>query len=393
MLGGTVRKPSLLAHSRMEPSRRLRIGGIAAVCAAVFAIAAAPADAESVRLLFPQTADATVVQGESATFTLELSALGATQCSATTAPVRINTVYSVDAVGDVASGLPGNVPIETAANRGTSDNCYVKTPVVVPLTVTAASETPVGDYTSVIRFGKGGDGGVDEDGPPLTIHVIAPDAPQPEVLPPPALAPPEILVLGVRKAKPRPTLGQTVLLTLVKGKITFRMPGGAATPLGDPMVVRNGTLVDAANGVVKVTVVRDATGALDSVDAWGTSFKVNQARGNRPTTTLTLSGAVVVARKAARAAKVSVKHSLWANGKGNFKTRGKRASAIVRGTYWLTQETAAGTRVQVNRGLVAVRDFVKKVTVLVGAGRSYVAKPRAAVLRRIPAFTGTLRHR
>jgi hypothetical protein len=364
------------------------------LCAAVSAIAAAPAGAESVRLLFPQSAEATVVQGESATFTLELSALGATQCSATTAPVRIDTVYSVDALGDVASGLPGDVPIEAADNRGTSDNCYVKTPVVVPLTVTAAPETPVGNYTSVIRFGKGGNGGVDEDGPPLTIHVVAPPGPQPETLQQPALVPPpEILVLGDRKAKPRPTLGQTVLLTLVKGKVTFRMPGGAATPLGGPMVVRNGTLVDAANGVVKVTVVRDATGALDSVDTWGTSFKVNQARGNRPTTTLTLSGAVVVARKAARAAKVSVKHSLWANGKGNFKTRGKRASAIVRGTYWLTQETAAGTRVQVNRGLVAVRDFVKKVTVLVGAGRSYVAKPRAAVLRRIPAFTGTLRHR
>jgi ferric-dicitrate binding protein FerR (iron transport regulator) len=91
----------------------------------------------------------------------------------------------------------------------------------------------------------------------------------------------------------------------------------------------------------------------------------------------------------ATAAKASAKRSLWVNGKGNFKTRGKRASAIVRGTYWLTEETDAGTRVQVKRGLVAVRDFVKKVTVLVPAGRSYVAKPRAPVLHRLPAFTGS----
>jgi hypothetical protein len=180
-----------------------------------------------------------------------------------------------------------------------------------------------------------------------------------------------------------------VLLTLVKGKVTFKMPGGATTPLGDPMVVRNATVVDATGGVVKVTVERDATGALDSADVWGSAFKVHQDQGKRPATTLTLTAAASGSRKVATAAKATAKRSLWVNGKGNFKTRGKRASAIVRGTYWLTEETAAGTRVQVNRGLVAVRDFVKKVTVLVGAGRSYVAKPRAAVLRRVPAFTGS----
>jgi hypothetical protein len=258
----------------------------------------------------------------------------------------------------------------------------------VPLTATAAPDTPVGDHTSVIRYGKGGDGGVDQDGPPLTIHVVAPAA-QPQALPPALLAPPEQLVLGIRQAKPRPKLGQTVLLTLVKGKVTFKVPGGATTPLGAPMVVRNATVVDATAGVVKVTVERDATGALDSVDAWGSAFKVHQDQGKRPATTLTLTGAATSSRKIATAAKASAKRSLWVNGKGNFKTRGKRASAIVRGTYWLTEETDAGTRVQVKRGLVAVRDFVKKVTVLVTAGRSYVAKPRAPVLRRVPAFTGS----
>jgi hypothetical protein len=381
-----------LADSRKEPSRRLRIGGIVVLSAALAALAAAPAHAASLKLLFPQSAEATVVQGESSTFTLELSAQGATRCAATTAPVRVDTVYSVDAVGDIASGLPGDVPIETADNRGVSENCDVKTPVLVPLTATAAPDTPVGDYTSVIRFGKGGDGGVDQDGPPLTIHVIAPQA-EPQALPPAALAPPEQLVLGIRKAKPRPKLGQTVLLTLVKGKVTFKMPSGATTPLGDPMVVRNGTVVDATAGVVKVTVERAAGGALDSADVWGSAFKVNQDQGKPAATTLTLTAAASSSRKVATAAKVSAKRSLWVNGKGNFKTRGKRASAIVRGTYWLTEETDAGTRVQVKRGLVAVRDFVKKVTVLVGTGHSYVAKPRAPVLRRVPAFTGSLRAR
>jgi hypothetical protein len=374
----------------MEPSRRLQIGGLAAALAALAVFTAAPAQAASLHLVFPQSAEVTVVQGQSAAFTLEIAALGATPCTATTAPVRVNTLYSVDAAGDVASGLPGDVPIQTAANRGTSENCYVKTPVLVPLTATAALDTPVGDYHSVIRFGKGGDGGVDEDGPPLTIHVIAPAA-QPQVLPPPQLAPPEILVLGERKAAPRPEFGQTELLTLVKGTVRFRAPGGKPTSLGDPMVVPNGTVVDALDGVVKVTVEHSAGGTLDSVDAWGGAFHMTQ-QGKSGVTVLTLTGAVTGSRRLASAAKATTKRSLWANGKGNFKTRGKRASAIIRGTYWLTQETAAGTKVQVKRGLVAVRDFVTKHTVLVGAGHSYVARARRAAIRRIPAFTGSKRH-
>jgi hypothetical protein len=373
----------------MEPSPRSLFGCLAAAFAALAVFVAAPAEAASLHMVFPQSAEVTVVQGQSTSFTLELSAYGATRCTATTAPVRLNTLYSVDAAGDVASGVPGDVPIETIDNRGTSDNCYVKTPVVVPLTATAAPATPIGDYLSVIRYGKGGDGGVDQDGPPLTIHVIAPQ-PQPQALPPPALAPPEILVLGVRKAAPRPKFGQTELIALVKGTVRFRTPGGKTTLLGEPMIVPNGTAVDAVDGVVKVTVEHSAGGTLDSVDVWGGTFHVTQ-QGKSGITTLTLTGRVVGSRRLASAAKTTAKRSLWANGKGNFKTRGKRASAIIRGTYWLTEETTAGTRVQVKRGLVAVRDFVTKATVLVAAGHSYVAKPRRATLRRIPAFTGSRR--
>ena len=97
------------------------------------------------------------------------------------------------------------------------------------------------------------------------------------------------------------------------------------------------------------------------------------------------------AARAQRVQKVTRKSSLWVNGKGNFKTRGKRASAIVRGTYWYTQETARGTKVTVKRGLVAVRDFAKHRTVLVSRGQSYTATPPEAVIHRAPAFTGSVR--
>jgi hypothetical protein len=355
----------------------------------------AAAQAESLHVVFPQSAEVTVVQGSSTAFTLEVQAFGATSCDATTAAVRIDTLYSVDAVGDVAAGVPGDMPIETAETRGTSDNCYIKNPVLIPLTATAAAGTPVGNYTSLIRYGKGGDGGIDLDGPPLTIHVVAPPA-QPQVQPIAApVAPPELVVLGERVA-PKPQLGKSVMLTLVQGTVTYVAPGKALATLTSSVIVQNGTKVDATNGVVKVTVVRDKTGTLDSVDAWGGAFSANQGieKDGRGLTTFRLRDGSAPATKgasAARIAKVATKRSLWVNGKGNFKTRGKRASAIVRGTYWLTEETTAGTKVSVKRGLVAVRDLVRKRTILVSGGHSYTAKLRTRVARRVPAFTGSLK--
>jgi hypothetical protein len=381
----------------MESLRR-PFGLFAAATVAACLLVPAAAQAESLHVVFPQSAEVTVVQGSSTDFTLEVQALGATRCDATTAPVRIDTIYSVDAVGEIASGLPADMPIQTEQSRGSSENCYIKNPVQVPLTATAASTTPVGDYTSVIRYGKGGDGGVDLDGPPLTIHVVAAPSspPPPAVLPPPQLAPPpELMVLPERVEAPKPVLGKSVMLTPVRGKVTFQVPGQAAAVLTKSVIVANKTVVDTTNGVVKVTVTRDKTGALDSVDAWGGGFKAEQGveSNGRGLTTFTLSGGVVVPKNAARSAKATGKRSLWVNGKGNFKTRGKRASAIVRGTYWLTEETSAGTKVSVTRGLVAVRDLVKRQTVLVSAGHSYTAKVPTHVARRVPAFTGSNRHR
>jgi hypothetical protein len=372
----------------MEPSRRPFLALLIALTAAIVVLPGT-AQAASLHVVFPQTAEVTVVQGSSSKFSIEVQAFGATQCDATTAPVRVNTLYSVDAAGDVASGLAADMPITTDDTRGTSENCDIKNPVVIPLTATAASTTPVGNYTSVIRYGKGGDGDIDLDGPVLTIHVVAPQA----APLPPALAPPQILVLGERIAA-KPVLGKSVMLTLVQGTVLYRVPGTAVTTLQDSVIVQNGTTVDATNGVVKVTVVRDGTGALDSADAWGGAFKAQQGieKNGRGLTTLTLGDVLKAVTRdgasAARVSKATSKRSLWVNGKGNFKTRGKRASAIVRGTYWLTEETAVGTKVSVKRGLVAVRDLVRKRTVLVSGGHSYTARARTRVARRVPAFTG-----
>ena len=69
---------------------------------------------------------------------------------------------------------------------------------------------------------------------------------------------------------------------------------------------------------------------------------------------------------------------LWGSGKGSFRTRGRRSVATVRGTTCIVADRCDGTLTTVRRGLVAVRDLVRDRTVLVGAGRRYLARRRSA---------------
>ena len=73
---------------------------------------------------------------------------------------------------------------------------------------------------------------------------------------------------------------------------------------------------------------------------------------------------------------------LWAKGAGQFRTRGRYASAAVRGTYWLTADRCDGTLTSVKQGKVEVFDFVKRVRVTVPAGKSYAGRLRAARVGR-----------
>ena len=68
--------------------------------------------------------------------------------------------------------------------------------------------------------------------------------------------------------------------------------------------------------------------------------------------------------------------SLWGNGKGKYRTRGRYSSATVGGTIWLVQDRCDGTLTVVKRGVVRVKDFVTKKTVIITTGHRYLAKPR-----------------
>lgn len=79
---------------------------------------------------------------------------------------------------------------------------------------------------------------------------------------------------------------------------------------------------------------------------------------------------------AAAKKKPKVVRALWGNGKGRFRTRGRYASATVRGTIWFTADRCDGTLTQVKKGVVSVSDFTRRKTVRVTAGKSYLAPSR-----------------
>jgi hypothetical protein len=88
-------------------------------------------------------------------------------------------------------------------------------------------------------------------------------------------------------------------------------------------------------------------------------------------------GACPKAGRATMAAKAKVVRQLWGAGTGKFRTKGKFATAAVRGTTWLTQDRCDGTLIRVTEGTVTVRDLVKKKNVTVSAPKTYLAKAPA----------------
>ena len=194
---------------------------------------------------------------------------------------------------------------------------------------------------------------------------------------------PTQLVLGARQAGSGcPCLGKSFLLTLVSGTVRYHQPGKAYQPLSSGSVVLPfGSVVDATNGHARITVESDDQGNLQSGEFWEGAFGVFQQGAKKATTTLTLARGDFSAcprtsrkhgkRRAAKgaAAKKPIR-ALWGSAKGNFRTKGRFASATIRGTQWETEDLCLATRISVQEGIVGVFDFRRKTTTAVHAGQS-----------------------
>ncbi|MBA3263591.1 MAG: hypothetical protein H0T69_14190 [Thermoleophilaceae bacterium] len=235
------------------------------------------------------------------------------------------------------------------------------------------TEPPAGSALQVAERDLGADGIVSADDAPETIIADG-------------------RASGGRIVEPSavPKLGRTVLAQVIRGKVFVRKPGQRRfVELSEDSLIRVGSLVDTRRGTVRLTSALPQNGATQSGDFSTGIFQVRQSgkRSAKGLTELRLAGGSFrrcgtstrrsrASGPTARATASKTIRRLRGKADGRYRTRGRNSSATVRGTTWDTIDRCDGTLTKVARGRVAVRDFGLGRTVLVRAGRSYLARAR-----------------
>jgi hypothetical protein len=197
---------------------------------------------------------------------------------------------------------------------------------------------------------------------------------------------------------PPPVLGRRVNVEPVSGEVTFASPGDAASaraaqkglrfrPLREARQLPVGSFFDTRRGRVRLQTATTRRGRRQAGVFFSGVFQTIQSRRGsaRGLTELRLKGSSF--RSCARAGHgsreaSSSRHSkrrirrLRGNARGRFSTRGRHSAATVRGTVWSVSDRCDGTLTKVTRGKVAVRDFRRRKSILLRAGKSYLARAR-----------------
>ncbi|HEX6986849.1 MAG TPA: hypothetical protein VF170_15840, partial [Planctomycetaceae bacterium] len=182
------------------------------------------------------------------------------------------------------------------------------------------------------------------------------------------------------------TLGETVNVEPENGVVKTKCPDDEDfNKLVEAAQIPIDCLIDVRRGTVDLTSATAGSGTQSSL-FWGAVFGVGQSAARSWTTDLKLRGPRRCERRNARGASVSRRRGrgrkLWGSGKGRFRTSGNYGSASVRGTTWLVADRCdSSTLFAVREGIVLVRDFVKRKTIVLRPGKRYVAKAAIPALR------------
>jgi hypothetical protein len=220
-----------------------------------------------------------------------------------------------------------------------------------------------------------------------------------EPAPPPPSAPP--LVQNAQAAPqtvddlPKPGFASSVNVQELSGQVLVGVRGAAAVagrarasqkgikfvPLSEARQIPVGSFLDTRRGSVRLQSARGRRGTRQNGDFSAGLFQVLQSRRGKGLTDVALKGASFAScRRAGRGKRASaagsIRRRLRSSARGRFRTRGRHSAATVRGTAWLTADRCDGTLTKVTRGKVAVRDFRRRKTVIVRAGKSYLARAR-----------------
>ena len=199
---------------------------------------------------------------------------------------------------------------------------------------------------------------------------------------------------------PRPQLGKTVNVAVVRGRVLIAVPAGAAArrggharasqkgltfvPLTEARQIPMGSFLNTKRGTVRLVSATGSGSKTQSGQFNAGLFQALQSRKRRAKglTELRLKGssfsrcqpsARIGGAGAAQLSRRTIRR-LRASARGRFRTRGRHSAATVRGTVWITTDRCDGTLTQVKRGRVAVRDLRRKRTITLRAGKSYLAR-------------------
>lgn len=210
---------------------------------------------------------------------------------------------------------------------------------------------------------------------------------------------------------PAPVLGKSVNVETISGRVFIKLAPGATLsrslplsglsplepvasdslskgvgfiPLTEARQIPVGSTLDTTEGVVKMATAEAAAGKQQLGEFTAGIFTVLQARKQKGLTNLTIvntfpkSVCATVGKKAQAAATKHVSHKvlglLKGSAHGKYTTNGRYSAATVRGTIWSVANRCDGTLTAVTRGVVSVRDLVRRKTITLRAGRHYLAK-------------------
>jgi Fibronectin type III domain len=207
---------------------------------------------------------------------------------------------------------------------------------------------------------------------------------------------------------PEPTLGKTANVEPVSGTVLIAVPGGAQTasllegglssplaafeslskglhfvPLTEARQIPVGSVLETTHGVVALETATASSKRPQFGNFGAGIFKLLQSRKQKGLAELNIMNAhsarqvcATLGKGAAVAAKLSSKvlGRLNANAHGKFTTKGQYSAATVRGTVWSVTNQCDGTLTKVQRGVVAVRDFVRRKTITLFTGQHYLAR-------------------
>jgi|GEM_PF-2721184 len=184
----------------------------------------------------------------------------------------------------------------------------------------------------------------------------------------------------------------TLVIAPSRGRVLVKLPHSTSyVPVQSIRGIPPGAIVDARKGHVRLTSQPRPGAKPQTAEFWDGLFQVTQSgrvtvlkliqplncpKPKKAKAKATAAAAKPKSKPKKTKPKKAASRQLWGQGSGNFKTQGSYSSATVRGTKWLVRDTCTETLTRVAQGVVAVHDDVKRRTVLLRAGRRYVAKPK-----------------